>query len=156
MIKLELYHPIIFDHISLLPEFLEIIRTNSHRTEGILDIYLNKADIKIHTYALLLKKPALPVEPAVEGFNVAYILPLMGATVPNPAYKGMGRKVNEAVSMTASLFGVKIFHLETSVGLPKTAKCTDDYLWWWRSVVKDVQPKLTGINKTAFLALPVD
>ncbi len=107
-----------------------------------MDIYVAKPNIKIHTYVLLMEKPKPLIELPLTGFNVLYVFPLMGVTSPNPAYKGMGKKINEAVASVASLFNVKIIHVETSVNISRPIKRYNDYLAWWSLVVKDIQPKL--------------
>lgn len=146
MRELEVYHPIIFEQIFLIPEFLGIVHTNLQRLDGFLDIFISGPDAKTHSYVALVKQPDLPLETPVRGFRVAYILPLVGITSLDPTYKGMGRKIKETITLAVSLFGIETISVESTIGLSKPPAGYNDYLEWWKLVAKEIQPKLLNIT----------
>jgi hypothetical protein len=144
VLQLETYYPIIFEHIALIPEFLEILRTNSQRLDGLLDITVSGPDAKTHSYVALLKKPKLPLETHIAGFRVAYILPEMGITSFDPTYKGTGKRIKETIASVAILSNIKPIAIESSVCSSKPFADYNDYLKWWKLIVSDIQPKLNN------------
>lgn len=140
--NLELYHPVFFRNIMLVPEFLELIRTNKHRIDGILDIFTSGPDSKNHTYVVLMAPPNLPIDPPTAGFHVAYILPSMGVTSIDPTYKGMGLKINQSIASALNLFSLELKTVETTIAPHKPLKNEEDYLEWWKEVIEDIRRKL--------------